>query len=277
MPEAEVNGTTLYYETAGEGFPLVLSHEFAGDCRSWAPQIDFFSRRYRVITYNHRGFPPSAVPEGASAYSQDILVEDLYQLLRYLDITTACIGGCSMGGSVALQFAFAHPEMVRALVLVATGAGATDREVFEPRLEGLARQIESEGWKAVAWRYALESNRVQLRRKDPEAWREFTEALAAHHDTASAHLIREVILKRPPISTLGASLERLKVPALIMVGDEDDMCLPPALMMKRHLPGAGLLVFPRSGHAVNLEEPDNFNRSLLEFLTAVEAGTWEVN
>lgn len=277
MPEAEVNGVGLYYETAGEGFPLVLSHEFAGDYRSWAPQVEFFSRHYRVITYNHRGFPPSSVPEDATAYSQDILVEDLHQLLRHLDIPEAYIGGCSMGGSVALQFAFVHPEMVRALALVATGAGATDRETFEPKLEGLARQVETEGWKTVAWRYALDPNRVQLRRKDPEGWREFTEALAAHHDTASAHLIRELILKRPPISTLGAQMERLKVPALIMVGDEDDMCLPPALMMKKHLSGAGLLVFPRSGHAVNLEEPDNFNRLLAEFLTAVETGNWQVN
>jgi pimeloyl-ACP methyl ester carboxylesterase len=274
MPVVAINGVRLYYETTGDGYPLILSHEFAGTLKSWEPQVRFFSRRYQVVTYNHRGFPPSDVPETAAAYSQEILVEDLYQLLCYLGIQQAYVGGLSMGGNVALNFGIAHPEMTKALVIAATGAGTTGRKNFEFRLGGLARQIESEGWKVVAERYAREPNRVQLLRKDPRGWREFIDDLAAHSDKGSVLLIRETILKRPPISALESKLQGLAVPTLVMIGDEDDMCVDPALIMKQHIPGAGLVVFPQTGHAINLEEPDLFNRSVLDFLTAVESGKW---
>lgn len=276
MPTAKVNGVSLYYEVTGEGFPLVLSHEFADTYKSWEPQVRFFSRRYQVITYNHRGFPPSEVPEEASAYSQDILVEDLCQLLHHLGVKQAYVGGCSMGGNIALNFGIAHPEMTKALIIVATGAGTTGRETFVPKLEGLAQQIETEGWKVVAERYAHEPNRVQLLRKDPKGWREFVDDLAVHSDKGSVHLIREVIIKRPPISALESKLKQLKVPALVMIGDEDDMCIDPALIMKQHLPGAGLLVFSQAGHMINLEEPGIFNQAMLDFLTAVEVEKWAV-
>ena len=276
MPTAKINGANIYYEVTGDGFPLVLSHEFGGTYKSWEPQVRFFSRRYRVITYNHRGFPPSDVPEKASDYSQDILVEDLYQLLQHLGIKEAYVGGCSMGGNIALNFGLAHPEMTRALIMVATGAGTTGRDTFVPKIEGMAQQVETVGWQALAEQYAHDPNRIQLKWKDPHGWQEFVDDLAAHSNEGSAHLIREVIIRRPPISEFETELEKLKIPALIMIGDEDDMCIDPALIMKKHLPGAGLLVLPQSGHAINLEEPDIFNRALLDFLTAVESGKWVV-
>ncbi|NQT05528.1 MAG: alpha/beta hydrolase [Dehalococcoidia bacterium] len=276
MPRAMVNGINLYYEVTGDGFPLVLSHEFAGTCKSWEPQVRFFSRRYRVITYNQRGFPPSDVPQKASDYSQDILVEDLYQLLSYLGIKQAYVGGCSMGGNVALNFGIAHPEMTRAMIMVASGAGTTGRDTFVPSLEETARQLEAGGWKAMAKQYAQGPNRIQYKRKDPRGWQDFVDELAAHSNEGSVHLIREVIIKRPPVSELEAKLKQLKTPALIMIGDEDEWCIDPALIMKKHMPGAGLLVFPQSGHVINLEEPDIFNRALLDFLTAVESGKWVV-
>ena len=77
MPKASVNGIEIYYEVHGDGFPLVFSHEFAGDYRSWRPQVSFFARRYRVVVYNARGYPPSEVPTSARAYSQDRAIEDL--------------------------------------------------------------------------------------------------------------------------------------------------------------------------------------------------------
>lgn len=253
MPTAKVNGVNIYYEVTGEGFPLVLSHEFGGTYKSWEPQVRFFSRRYQVITYNHRGFPPSDVPSKATDYSQDILVEDLYQLLRHLGVNEAYIGGCSMGGNVVLNFGIAHPEMTRALIIVASGAGSTGRDTFVPKLAGMAQQVEKVGWKVLAKQYAHDPNRIQLQHKDPRGWQEFVTDLAAHSNEGSAHLIREVIIKRPPVSELEAKLKKLRIPALIMIGDEDEMCLDPALIMKKHMPGAGLLVLPQSGHAINLE------------------------
>ena len=92
MPTFSSNGVEIYYQVAGEGYPLVMAHEFAGDITSWEPQVNYFSRRYRVITYCHRGYPPSEVPNDPEAYSQDLQVEDLYRLLQYLGIEQAHIG-----------------------------------------------------------------------------------------------------------------------------------------------------------------------------------------
>ena len=100
LPIAHVNGVDLAYEEYGQGFPLIWVHEFAGSMESWLPQVNFFSRRYRVIVYNARGYPPSTVPADVAAYSQDHAVEDLYELLKHLGIKQAHVGGLSMGGSV---------------------------------------------------------------------------------------------------------------------------------------------------------------------------------
>jgi len=227
-----------------------------------------------VITYNYRGFPPSKVPEEAKAYSQDIFIEDLHQLLRFLGVNLSFIGGCSMGGSIALQFGITHPEMCKGLVIAGAGTGTTDRRNFETKFAKVASDLETEGWKVVANRYAREPNRLPLLRKDPRSWQEFYEELSGHASQASARIIRGVIMKRPTIFALETELERLRVPTLIMVGDEDTFCIEPSVFMKRHIPGSGLVVFPQSGHAINLEEPDAFNRVVLDFLTLVEAGKW---
>jgi len=274
MPPAKVNGVKLYYEVTGEGFPLVFSHEFAGTYQSWDPQVKFFSRRYKVITYNHRGFPPSDVPDNPGVYSQDILVEDLHQLLRYLGIQQAYVAGCSMGGSVALSFGITHPEMSKALILVGVGSGSTNYKEFEESLLGLVKQLETTGWKGYAERYGREFNRIQLLRKDPKGWHEFCDELAEHSDKGSALLIKNAILKRPSVLALETQLKQLPVPTLVMLGDEDERCIEPSLFMKRHIPSCGLVFFPQSGHAINLEEPDLFNRVVLDFLTMVETGKW---
>jgi pimeloyl-ACP methyl ester carboxylesterase len=274
MPTALVNGVSLHYEVTGAGFPLVWSHEFAGACESWEAQVRFFSRRYQVITYNARGYPPSGVPADPEAYSQERSVEDLHGLLGHLGIQHAHIGGLSMGGNVALNFGLAHPQMARSLVVAATGSGTTDRARFQREGEEVARRLESEGMEAMAQVYASGPTRVQFRRKDPRGWEEFTRALAGHSATGMANTFRGVILRRPTIFALGDRLRALEVPTLIMTGDEDEPCIEPAVFMKRHIPRSGLVVFPQSGHTINLEEPDLFNRTVLDFLTAVEAGRW---
>lgn len=274
MPTARVNRVNLYYEVTGKGFPLIWCHEFGGIYKSWDPQVKFFSRRYQVITYNSRGWPPSDVPTEPSNYSQELLVEDLYQLLRHLNVRQAYVGGLSMGGNVALNFGITHSDMTKGLVIAATGAGTTGRENFEKTLVGLANQLETEGWKTVAERYGHEPNRAQLLRKDPKSWQEYYEELASHSDTGSVHSIRSIILKRPTIFALEPKLKQLKIPALIMVGDEDNMCIEPALFLKQNMPSSGLVVFPQSGHVINLEEVELFNRVVSDFLTSVEVGGW---
>ena len=274
MPTFSANGVDLFYEITGQGFPLVWSHEFAGDYRSWEPQVRFFSRRYQLITYCARGYPPSAVPEDPEDYSQDIAVEDLYLLLRHLAIEQAYIGGLSMGGAVALNFGIAHPEMAKALVVASAGSGSTDPEAFRRNCQVTADRLLARGMDALTEGYAQGATRMQLLRKDPKGYEEFCRGLASHSALGSASTFRGVQGKRPSIFTLEDKLRQLRVPTLVMIGDEDEPCIEPAIFMKRHIPTAGLAVFPQSGHAINLEEPGMFNRAILDFLTAVEAGRW---
>ena len=273
MPIASVNGTQLVYEEVGEGFPIVWCHEFAGSTESWAPQVHYFSRFYRVITYNARGYPPSGVPTDPAAYSQDLAVEDLYGLLRHLGIAQAHIGGLSMGGSTTLHFGIRRPEMAKALIVAAAGSGSTNPDEFRATSRQLADDLESQGAAALG-RYGSGPTRVQLRRKDPAGFEEFMSLLTAHSTAGSAHTMRGVQAGRPPIFQWQAEMQALQVPTLVLVGDEDEPCIEPSLFMKRNIPHCGLVVFPQSGHAINLEEPALFNSACLEFLHAVEAGKW---
>ena len=267
-------GVNIYYEDTGEGYPLVWSHEFAGNFDSWEPQVRFFTRRYRVITYAARGYPPSDVPEDPHAYSQEHAVDDLRQLLGHLGIEQAHLGGLSMGGSVVLNFGFAYPELCRSLVVASAGSGTTDREAFLANSEATAARLLEEGMVPVANDYTRSNTRVQLLRKDPRGWREFRDGMAAHSALGSALTFRGFQIKRPTIYQLEEQLTALQVPTLVMIGDEDEPCIEPSIFMKRRIPSAGLSVFPQSGHTINLEEPDLFNRTVWDFLTVVEAGRW---
>jgi pimeloyl-ACP methyl ester carboxylesterase len=273
MPTARVNGVELYYEETGEGYPLILSHEYAGDYRSWEPQVRFFSRRYRVITWNYRGFPPSEVPDDPEAYSEEHLVDDLYGLLGHLGIEQAHIAGLSMGGAVSLKLGISHPELCRSLVIAGAGSGAVNKERFVREALLQADRFERDPAGAFAL-YAVGPARLQLKQKDPRGWQEFADQFAAHSPRGAALMMRGVQARRRSIFEIAEDLPGVNVPALIMVGDEDEPCLDPALLMKRRMPNAGLVVLPKSGHAINLEEPAAFNAAMLDFLTAVEQGRW---
>ena len=273
MPQISVSGTTIEYSEAGKGFPLLLCHEFGGSRESWDAQVRFFARRYRVITYNARGFPPSDVPDTLAAYSQDQAVDDAYQLLQQLGIDQAYVGGLSMGGSTALHFALQHPQVARAIIVGAAGTGSNDPDGFRRQCFEFADTIEREGMSAMEG-YATGPTRLQLRRKDPVGYDEFCRLLAQHSPLGSALTLRGVQAGRPSIFDLGDDLAKIETPTLILVGDEDDPSLDPALFMKRHIKRSGLVVFPQAGHAINLEDPAFFNQAVMDFLTAVEAGTW---
>ncbi|HEV8439727.1 MAG TPA: alpha/beta hydrolase [Methylomirabilota bacterium] len=276
MPIAKAKGVNLYYEESGTGTPLVFVHEFAGDYRSWELQVGFFARRYRCITFNARGYPPSDVPADVGAYSQQQAVDDIKDLLDHLGIAKAHICGLSMGGYATLIFGTKYPERALSLTVAGCGYGSVgaDRAAFHKDAELVARRFEEEGMAKVADFYSRGPTRVQFIDKDPRGWRLFHDQLAAGSAKGHALTLRGVQLTRPSVFDLEQALERLEVPTLIMTGDEDEPCLEPAVFMKRKIPTAGLVVIPKSGHAINLEEPDAFNRALLDFLTAVDAGRW---
>jgi pimeloyl-ACP methyl ester carboxylesterase len=276
MPMALVDGVQLYYEITGSGYPLLFAHEFAGDYRSWEPQVRHFARRYQVITFNARGYPPSDVPVDVAAYSQEQAARDIVGLLQYLQIPQAHLVGLSMGGYAVLHVGLSHPSVARSLVVAGCGYGSvsSERERFQQDSGNIAARLQRDGMPAVAEVYARGPTRVQFEDKDPRGWREFADQLAKHSAIGAALTLLGVQGRRPSVYALETQMRQLRVPTLIVTGDEDEPCLEPGLFMKRTIPSAGLAVMPKSGHTINIEEPDAFNRIVSDFLTVVEAGKW---
>src|SRR5437868_2954087 len=270
------DGVRLHFDETGSGTPIVFVHEFGGDLRSWEPQVRYFSRLYRCIAFNARGYPPSEVPEDFNRYSQERARDDIRDVLQGLGIAKAHIVGISMGGFAVLHFGFSYPERASALVVAGCGYGAQPdkRPQFQEETSRTAGQIESRGMAEVAKTYGMGPTRVQYQNKDPRGFAEFFTQLGEHSTRGSANTMRGVQGRRPSLWELTEQMKRLEVPTLVATGDEDDPCLEPGLLMKRMIPAAALVVLPNTGHALNLEEPDLFNQALADFFHQVESGRW---
>jgi len=271
-----VDGVKLFYVEAGSGFPVVLVHEFAGDYRSYEWQLHYFARHYRCIAYNARGFPPSDVPTELDSYSQDRARDDIRDLLDQLKIEQAHIVGVSMGAFAALHFGFAYPGRARSLVLGGCGYGANpaSRAQFEAEAEAAAERFETTEMAVAARAYGEGPGRQQLRAKDPLAFAEFLANLGEHSPVGSALTLRGVQKRRPSLYDLTDQMKQLAVPVMVMTGDEDMPCVEPSIFMKSSIPAAGLAIFPRTGHALNVEQPSLFNWIVAEFFHQVEADRW---
>jgi pimeloyl-ACP methyl ester carboxylesterase len=272
------DGVKLYYEETGRGLPIVFVHEFAGDCLSWEPQVRHFSRRYRCITYNARGYPPSEVPPDVDRYSQQRARDDIRGVLDALSIDRAHIVGLSMGGFAALHFGIAYSARALSLVVSGCGYGAEpDKyEQFQRDARALAATMRERGMEHAAATYGHGPARLQLRDKDPRSFDDFVRRFGAHSAEGSANTMEGYQARRPSLYTLTTEMARITAPLLVIAGDEDDATLEPGLLMKRTIPGAGLAVLPWSGHALNLEEPVLYNRLMEDFFHQVEAGRWAV-
>lgn len=271
---AQINGVSLFYEQTGDGYPIIFSHEFSGDHRSWEPQVRFFSRTYRCITYNHRGYPPSTVPADPAAYSQDHMIEDMAGLARHLGIEQAHWIGCSMGAQGALMLSMRYPELCRSTVVAGCGTGSVDHAAFVRSAEAMAHALRERGIAHLLDDTAASSTRAAYRQKDPRGWAEFHTQLGEHSSVGSALTYLGVQRLRPTVMQLGDDLRKLRVPTLLIIGDQDEACVDANIFMRRQCPRAGLVVLPRSGHTVNLEEPDLFNDIVLRFLNSVEHNRW---
>ena len=277
MPHINTDdGVKLHYQEVGAGIPIVFVHEFAGDCRSWEAQFRHFGRLYRCIAYNARGFPPSDVPESVDRYSQARARDDIRAVLDGLKIDKAHIVGLSMGGFATLHFGFAYPDRARSLAIGGCGYGAApdQRSTFAAEAEAAAARFEEIGLAKAAEAYALGPTRVQYQNKDPRGWREFADQLGDHSTRGSALTMRGVQSRRPSLYDLTEEMKKITVPTLVMTGDEDWACLEPGILMKKMIPSAGLVVMPNCGHAINLEDPDAYNRHIDDFLHAVDIGKW---
>ena len=270
------DGVRLYYEEAGSGEPIVFVHEFAGSHWSWEPQIRYFSRRHRCIVYAARGYPPSDVPDAPEQYSQKRAAADIGAVMDGAGIERAHIVGLSMGAFATLHFGLDFPQRALSLVCAGIGYGAhkDDQDIFRRQSEEVAQAFERQGSARFAPVYASSAARVQFEAKDPRGFAEFIERLARHSALGAAYTMRGVQARRPSLYDLEDRLAHLAVPTLVVAGDEDDQTLLPGIFLKRTIPACGLLVLPKTGHAINLEEPDAFNRAVAEFLAHVTTGSW---
>ncbi len=266
----------LHYEEAGSGTPILFVHEFGGDHRSWETQLRYFSRKHRCIAYAARGYTPSDVPASPDAFGYKHFMSDVVDMLDHLAIAKAHIVGLSMGGYTTLHVGLNHPDRALSLTLAGTGSGSErDRQdEFRKGAEAQARQFEELGAAHMAKTYGLGPGRVPLQVKDPRGYTEFAEQFAQHDSRGSAAVMRGFQGQRPSIYDFEDAIRAITLPVLIIVGDEDDACIEPSLFLKRTIAASGLAMFPRTGHGVNLEEPDLFNRTLGDFIALAEAGRW---
>jgi pimeloyl-ACP methyl ester carboxylesterase len=276
MPHVNASGAKLYFEENGEGYPIIFVHEFGHDIRQWETQVRYFSRAYRCVTYNARGYPPSDVPEDAALYGWEFSVDDIAAVMRDLSIERAHVVGLSMGGYAALLFGLRYPEKVSAIVAASVGSGSlpSQRDAWLKETSVLSRIFIEHGMRAMAERMARGPARIQLKYKDRKTWQDFIEHFRELSAQGMSNTMARCQGMRPSLHDLRDELSGMASPVLLAVGDEDAPCLEANLMLKSSLRNAGLWICPNTGHAINLEEPAAFNAHVEGFLGSVERGSW---
>jgi len=279
MPKIKTaDGISLYYEEAGAGTPVIFVHEFAGDYRTWEPQMRYFSRTNRCVTYSQRGYPPSDVPSDPASYGQDLARSDVIAVMDALGIERAHVVGHSMGAYTALHVGLRQPQ--RCISVTAAGCGwgslpdPAARDAMRKMAADTARMFREKTMAESAAIYADTPTRHSQKYKDPRGYAEFVRMLSEHSPQGHALTMSMLQSKRPTLWDMAPDLKHFAVPLLIIVGDEDETCLDGSLFLKRTVPTAGLLVVPRSGHTITSEEPAAVNAALAELFAAAESGRW---
>jgi len=261
---ADVDGGRLYYETSGKGPALVLIHAGFLDSRMWDIQFQLFSENYRVIRYDVRGFGKSDVAR--TKFSD---YKDLRRILDHLEAKTASLVGVSNGGGIASDFAVEYPSMVDHLVLVSPGmsgykfSGPEEEKLWEEFDKQMKPQEEAD-------REGRAADAVEM---DVNAWapaqtlanRERITQIAM--DNFHVHVENPWKLQVPPEPRTWERLSNIRVPTLLIIGDRD---VPAQILMvdniHTHIPGSKKVLIQGADHIVNMSKPDEFNRTVLEFL-----------
>ena len=260
----KANGISINYEITGSGEWLTLVHGAGDNLGAWWNQIPAFSRDYRVLTYDVRGYGQTETPDGD--YSTDVLVEDLYQLLKVLDISETYLMGYSMGGRVAVGLALEHPEMVKALIIANSGFAPMERSQEEMQQMAKLREqrmkiVEEQGLEPIMNESTAMVFSAGWPDKNPEVFEQY----------------KQIRLKNDPGSYLGAmramvwgaqppDVSKLSCPTLIIGGESDGlMGAESAKATQALIPGSQLKVMP-TGHASAIEQPEEFNATVLGFL-----------
>src|SRR5438445_6966275 len=255
----------LRVEAEGDGPVVVLGHGFGGSARNFLPQARALRDRYRIVRFDARGHARSGAPAEAAAYTPEAFVADVGRVLDQVGAQRAVVGGLSMGAGIALRFALAHPERLRALVLAAFPPGAAAAGTFAAVAHPFAEAIEREGLEAAGARFVWGPSSGL----DPEAARLVRQGFLEHPPHGLAHTLRGVIAAEPAVAELRPRLVALRLPVLVVVGGEDRMSLAPSRELASAIPRARLVVIEGAGHVVNLAQPAAFNAAMEEFLQHV--------
>ncbi|MBW2315880.1 MAG: alpha/beta fold hydrolase [Deltaproteobacteria bacterium] len=274
MPEIEgANGTRIYVEAHGDGAPIVLSCAFCTTHENFRPQVSaLVEHGARVILWDYRGHGKSEAPPDDASYAPELVVEDLHRVLEWAAPDEQCVvGGLSLGGMISLHYYFAHADRVRALVLVDSGPGFKNPDAqakWAAQVDRTAFFLESRGLKAFV---------------DGKAG---ATTIGRHPELPAAQAARAAIIAQDPLA-LGRfgknvsavargvidDLDRVGVPTLIVVGEEDDPYMRAAEVMTGKIPGACRVDIEGAGHICNIEKADEFNRVLTQFLSQLDAET----
>lgn len=251
MPFVERDGVRIFYEAAGEGPPVLLSHGYSATSRMWRGQVEALAPRYRIITWDMRGHGQSDSPGDPALYSEAATVADMAAILDALGIDTAVIGGLSLGGYMSLAFHLAHPGRVRALMLFDTGPGYRNPA-------GRA-----------AWNRTAEARAVAFETRGLDALGSGAEVRIAQHRSAKGLALAARGMLAQFDSRVIESLEGVRVPTLVLVGEKDEPFLGATDYMAARIPGAQKVVIPGAGHAANIDNPAAFNAAVEAFLAGL--------
>jgi pimeloyl-ACP methyl ester carboxylesterase len=254
MPKINRDGVNIYYEVHGSGPPLLLTHGYSSTSGMWQGQIEALSRNYKLILWDMRGHGQSDYPSDPAAYSEALTIGDIAALLDEVGAKTAIVGGLSLGGYMSLAFYRAHPDRVRALLIIDTGPGFKKdeaREVWNKRSHDTGDRFDREG---------LDVLKSGSRERSS----------VTHRDaTGLAHAARGMLTQRN--ARVIESLPNIQVPSLVVVGADDTPFLAASEYMAAKIPGAQKVVVPAAGHAVNIDQPQAFIDAVLPFLEGLEA------
>lgn len=254
---AQVNGTKLYYEEAGSGFPVIFLHGWLLDTRMWDDQFEVFAQTFRTIRYDQRGFGKSQLPE--ASYKP---IEDLAALMDFLGIEKACVVGHSNGGRVAIDFAVAYPQRTSALIVANPVLSGYVADNLSQSLLPIAERAQSHGGLAGN-KLLMEHVIFETTRQYPFAMAKITQILTDENGWHWLNSDPEVADDPPAIQRLS----EITLPTLVAFGERDmpDFPIIKDILMS-HIPSAQLLSLPAAGHMCNMESPQDFNHGTIEFL-----------
>lgn len=256
MPKIDRDGVAIHYEVHGSGPPLLLTHGFSSTSAMWQGQVDALSREHQLILWDMRGHGRSDYPDDPRAYSETLTVADMAAILDAVGAERAIIGGLSLGGYMSLAFYRAHPERVRALLIIDTGPGFKKddaRDVWNKRAYDTAERFEREGLEVLK---SASRERSTVSHRDAKGLALAARGMLTQRDAKVMELLPEI-----------------KVPSLIVVGADDTPFLAASDYMAAKIPGARKVVIPSAGHAVNIDQPQAFVDAVVPFLKTLPPPT----